>query len=327
MSTQRAQQPLRAEDLQVADTRLRLWHLEQKPTEGTESRPRVLILHGMRDVSRSLLPVAEPLAQTHAVTLLDQRGHGASDYTGAYSIEHFYYDLHSVIRHLQGADQTPVTLIGHSLGGQICARFAGLFPELIARLVLVEGLGPPEPNWQPGLARAPQEIEQYRAALLQRLSIPARMRPLADRAFAAERLLANNPRLTPERAAFIAGVATREIDNGKNGTELHWAFDPRVASAFVGFSLADSERLWRAVRCPVLTITGDHADEYWRTAVLQDGFTGRFQDGEYAARIAHFQQIEHDSFAGSGHMVHFDEPEHLASRVQAFLVGTATAGR
>ena len=83
--------------------------------------------------------------------------------------------------------------------------------------------------------------------------------------------------------------------------------------------MADSERLWQAVRCPVLTITGDHAHEYWRTALPHNDYTGHFQPGEYEARIRNFANIEHESFEGSGHMVHFDEPERLAERTLHFL--------
>ncbi|MFK7914731.1 MAG: alpha/beta fold hydrolase [Pseudomonadales bacterium] len=310
-----ASETLRAEDLQVGEVRLRLWHLDHADS----SRPRVVLLHGMRDVGRSLLPVAQALTGQFNVTLLDQRGHGASDYPGAYSMEHFYYDLHQVIAHLNSADRESVALIGHSLGGQICARFAGLFPELVHSLVLIEGLGPPEPQWPRPATTAPLDIASYRALLLDRMALPARTRALPNLEFAAGRLQLNNPRMSSQQAGRVARVATRSLPAGADDSALHWAFDPRVASAFVGFSLAESERLWQAVNCPVLTITGAHAHEYWRTAVPYPDYSGHFQDGEYQARIAHFGNIEHQQFDGSGHMVHFDEPERLAECARKFL--------
>ena len=294
---------------------LRLWHLE--PLDSI--RPRALLLHGMRDVGRSLLPVAQALASQYNVTMLDQRGHGASDYPGAYSMEHFYYDLFQVIEHLTTAKHGSVALIGHSLGGQIAARFAGLFPELVNALVLIEGLGPPEPQWPAPPSSAPLDIASYRNLLLERMALPAQTRALPDLEFAAGRLQVNNPRMSAERALAIAKVATRTVTTAAHGTSLHWAFDPRVASAFMGFSIAESQRLWQAVRCPVLTITGNHAHDYWRTAVPYPDYSGHFQDGEYAARIAHFANIEHQHFDGSGHMVHFDEPARLAECTRQFL--------
>lgn len=306
---------LRPEDVVVGEVRLRLWHLDQHSI----TQPRVLILHGMRDVARSLLPVAQALSSRVNVTMLDQRGHGASDYPGAYSMEHFYYDLYRIITHLTGSSSAPVILLGHSLGGQICARFAGLFPELVQGLVLVEGLGPPEPNWPSNAAQEPMDIAHYRALLLDRMAIPARTRALPDLAFAANRLRINNPRMSTQRAEFIASITTKVHSTPGQPDALHWAFDPRVASAFVGFSIDDSQRLWQAVACPVLTITGDHAHEYWRSAMPYPNYSGQFQDGEYQARIAHFDTIAHEAFDGSGHMVHFDEPERLAQRSLAFV--------
>lgn len=305
-----------AENLMVAEVRLRLWHLRHSDPD----RPLVILLHGMRDVSRSLLPVARALQAQFNVVLFDQRGHGESDYPGAYTLEHFYFDLHQVIEHLQQDHPArPLGLVAHSLGGQIASRYAGLFASQVQGLLLVEGLGPPDPTWPDVEPDYWQDLDRYRALVLERFALPSRLRALPDRAFAAQRLLHNNPRLTPARARAIAEVATiqRTVDGEP---QWHWAFDPRVASTFVGFSEESSQRLWQAVTAPVLTITGDLAEEYWRGAMLYGAdYKGRFQPGEYEARIAPFANIRHERFEGSGHMVHFDEPERLAATAVAFM--------
>ena len=36
----------------------------------------------------------------------------------------------------------PVTIVAHSLGGNIAIRYTGVFPETVRRLVAIEGLGP-----------------------------------------------------------------------------------------------------------------------------------------------------------------------------------------
>lgn len=308
-----------AEDLEVASVRLRLWRLNH----ADPARPLVLLLHGMRDVGRSLMPVARILEPHFNVVLLDQRGHGASDYPGAYSMTYFYYDLHQVLAHLQAQHpQRPAALIAHSLGGQIASRFAGLFAEQVQALVLVEGLGPPDPSWPTPRSEQAFDLPGYRALVLDRMALPPRLRPLPDRDFAITRLLHNNPRLAPEQAKALARVAVRE-ETVAGARELHWAFDPRVAAAFVGMTADDGPPLWAAIAAPVLTITGDLADEYWRGAMhYGEGYSGRFQPGEYEARIQPFPNIRHERFDGSGHMVHFDEPERLAKRCLSFLEET-----
>ena len=37
----------------------------------------------------------------------------------------------------------PVTIVSHSLGGSISLSYAGIYPESVARIVAIEGLGPP----------------------------------------------------------------------------------------------------------------------------------------------------------------------------------------
>ena len=99
-----------------------------------------------------------------------------------------------------------------------------------------------------------------------------------------------------------------------------WAFDPRVQSVFLGGGSGDGERYWASVRCPTLLITGAHATEYWRSAVpAAQGWQGEFAAGELEQRLALFRDHEHLAFAGSGHMVHFDEPDRLATATQEFL--------
>lgn len=270
----------------------------------------VVMLHGMRDVALSLMPVAARLAGRHPVLLPDLRGHGGSDKPGGYAISQLVYDLHAVIGALA---RTPVVLFGHSLGGHVVCRFAALYPELVRAVVVVEGLGPPAGRrpLDPALA-----LEAEGVRLLQTLGAPHRPRPLPDLAFAAGRLLANNPRLTRERALELARLGTLTDDEGV----LRWAFDPRVQSVFVGADTDANERYWTAVRCPTCVIAGAFAAEYWRSAVpAGSGWTGAFAPGELEARVGLFPDAELVTLPGSGHMVHFDEPEALAEATLDFL--------
>ena len=50
----------------------------------------------------------------------------------------YLYDLRQLI---EQNNFGPVWLVGHSLGGAIAAFFAGVFPELVSKLILLEGIG------------------------------------------------------------------------------------------------------------------------------------------------------------------------------------------
>jgi pimeloyl-ACP methyl ester carboxylesterase len=286
--------------------KLNLYQLGQ----GGESRAPVVMLHGMRDVGLSLLPIAEAIAQQHPVCLMDLRGHGESDRPGGYAMVQLVYDLHVVLTEVIGG---PAILFGHSLGGHVVCRFAALYPELALGAIVVEGLGPPAGRTpdDPALALA-MEAERIRATL----SIPEKQRSLPDLAFAAERLLANNPRLPRDRAMELARQGTVVNADG----ELVWNFDPRAQSVFVGADTDANERYWRNVKCPTCIIAGDLAGEYWTRAMpAGSDWTGSFAPGELEARVGLFPDAELHRFEDSGHMVHFDEPDRLAETTLDFL--------
>ncbi len=277
-------------------------------TLGADDAPPLVMLHGMRDVAASLLPVAAPLAERYRVILPELRGHGASDQPGAYTFDHFLFDLHSTMDALA---LPAAHFLGHSLGGQILVRFAAVFPARVRTAIVVEGLGPPdrpgedEDNW----------LASHGRHLLDVLAIPLQQRALPSVQFAAERLLANNPRLDATQARRLAGQATRRSAQG----ELLWAFDPRVRGVFVARTRrVDTEPYWRNVRCPVLIVSGDLAHEYWQSQIGL-AWDGRFAPGELEARIRSFPDHEHAPMSRSGHMVHFDEPEALTRAVADFL--------
>ena len=274
-----------------------------------EAGPPVVMLHGMRDVGLSLLPVAEAVAATHPVFLLDLRGHGDSDKPGGYAMVQLIYDLHVIMSELVGED---AVLFGHSLGGHVVCRYAALYPDQVLGAIVVEGLGPPA-------GRAPEDpairLKMEGERILGSLSIPLKQRPLPDVAFAAERLQANNPRLPADRALELARQGTT-MNNG----QLEWNFDPRVQTVFVGSDTDNSERYWANVRCPVSIIAGDLAGEYWRRAMPPGSdWSGSFAPGELEARVDIFPDAELVRMPGSGHMVHFDEPESLTQATLDFL--------
>lgn len=274
------------------------------------SRPVLLFLHGMRDAAASLFPIAAPFADRYRIVLPELRGHGGSDWPGAYAFENFIYDLWRV---QSDHVRRPSLMIGHSLGGQIASRFAAVFPDQVEGLVLVEGLGPPA---FPEPADPDAWLSGYRERLLARFAEASPGRDLDTVEFAASRLLANNPRLDPDRARTFAAALTRRDEAGR----LVWAFDSHTGAAFVRADNEDGPRFWRAVQCATLVISGDLAYEYWRGQFGNlPGFDGRYAPGEMERRAALFPRGEHCAFHHSGHMVHYDEPERLIAVIEDFM--------
>lgn len=106
---------------------------------GRQGKPLVIALHGWLDNGASFLPLAPHLAECHLVCI-DLPGHGHSDHKPTpYVFVDWLDDLHQIA---QAAGWQRFILLGHSLGALIASAYAGVFPEQIVRLILLEGLGP-----------------------------------------------------------------------------------------------------------------------------------------------------------------------------------------
>lgn len=277
------------------------------------NQPVCLMLHGIRDVAPSLLPVAEYLRSRYQVVLMDLRGHGLSEQPGAYAMENFLFDLHALCDYL--SPNAPLVLFGHSLGGQIVSRFAGIWPARVRTAIVAEGIGPPaHPTWRD--ASADIQIERYGEQLLGAFGVTQQQRVLPSLDFAAERLCKNNPRLNPDWARQLATLATK-LDAQNN---LIWAFDPRVHTVFTNLSEANGEMYWRRVTCPTLVIGGALAYEYWSGGISHtEPWDGKFAPGEYEARAASFPDHQFTLLPNAGHMVHYDEPDLVGQLTLDYL--------
>lgn len=106
--------------------------------------PAVVILHGLAGSGREFIPTARALAPRRVI-LIDQRGHGFSTRTPSdMSRAAFVNDVARVVE-AEGAQ--PVDLVGQSMGAHTAMLVAATCPNLVRRLVLLEGNeggGPPE---------------------------------------------------------------------------------------------------------------------------------------------------------------------------------------
>ena len=273
---------------------------------GDPDKPILIMLHGLQDVSQSLFPVAELLTDSFQLALPDLRGHGESDRCGAYGFPAYVYDLQCIMRSL---GLSRALCFGHSLGGQVLARFAALYPDLVDAIVMAEGLGPPDMTDRTDGAKA-LRMEAVRISF----TCGAEPRPLVSLDHAVARLLANNPRLPKKRARKIARHLTHCQDDG----QFHWAFDPRAGSMFA--APEDSYRYWPYIQCPSLIVNGKEAHEFWRKLFPEAvDWSGKFGPGELEARVALMPNAELREIENAGHMLHFDAPEQLAKTTLAFF--------
>ena len=103
-----------------------------------EAQP-VVLTHGMWDHARSFAVLAPLLARRFRVVAVDARGHGDSGWAAAYTWLVDVLDIVNVLRLLGRRAH----LIGHSKGGGQATDAARAAPDLVMRLVNIDGFGPP----------------------------------------------------------------------------------------------------------------------------------------------------------------------------------------
>lgn len=100
--------------------------------------PPLLLLHGLAGSSRELMPTAEALADAYRVLLMDQRGHGSSTRRPAdLSREAYAADVVHVLESLVPGQRS--VLVGQSMGAHTAFLVAAARPDLVDRLVMLEG--------------------------------------------------------------------------------------------------------------------------------------------------------------------------------------------
>jgi pimeloyl-ACP methyl ester carboxylesterase len=234
------------------------------------------------------------------------RGHGDSGKPGSYAMAEFVADLHALVQAF--SLERPV-LLGHSLGGQIAAHYAGLFDGASA-LVCVEGLGPP---------RRESSAEERRARLRERtlalLEGSTAREPLRDLDAAIARFRERNPRLSPARARALVERGTEPAPGGG----LRWKWAPGVHRVWSTVGLDETEEVWGWIRCPVLVVIAAESSRWWTRRGLSEPMPPDLFAAELERKVARFADAEHVVLEDAGHMVHYDQPEALLHAVRDFL--------
>lgn len=235
--------------------------------------PLLIALHGWLDNGASFLPLAPYLDDFHLVCV-DLPGHGHSDHkTTPYVFVDWLDDLYQIT---QAAGWPRFTLLGHSLGALIASAYAGVFPEQIERLILLEGLGP---LTQPDEA-VPAQIKR---AILNRSRTRERSAggfACIDEAVAARCKVAD---ITPAAARLIC---ERQLE--ERAGRWQWRSDPRLRDLSpLRMSEGQAQALIRAICCPVLFIRGEQ------------GFAEL--EAQWQLRQGAFRQIEQVILPGNHH--------------------------
>lgn len=269
---------------------------------GPTDAPVMVLLHGLMDTAASFAPLVDALGQrlseTHRFIAPDWRGHGATAWAalGDYWFPQYLADLDALLATTVG--DRPVTLVGHSMGGQVASLFAGTRGNRVASLIALDSLNVPDSD----PAKAPGRYQRW----LDAQAHPPAPRNYESMADIGARIGQRYPELSDDQRDFLARHWSESVDGGPR---CRMRVDPwhRVAFPY-GFRADEAMAIWRSVQAPVLCIDGGQSPAA--------RFTPESTMGERRACFASFQRVvlEH-----CGHMLHLQAPAAVAHAMADFL--------
>ena len=296
-----ARRPSRSEFIPIRhlDYHVRVWG------EPSPDRPPLVLVHGWMDVAASWQFMVDAMGEDRHIIAPDWRGFGLTrgPATDNYWFPDYLADLDALLDHY-AADQ-PIDLVGHSMGGNVVMVYAGVRPQRIRRLVNLEGFGMPatRPAQAPG--RYAQWLDELKA--LRRGDMDLKAYDSLDGV--ARRLMKTNPRLTEDKARWLAGEWAQPDDQGR------WRIlgDPahKVVNAQL-YRLDEVQEVFARITAPLLSVTAsdDSLGQWWK---------GRYTLEEYRQRLKVVPDLREAHLDDAGHMLHHDQPQALARLIETFL--------
>ncbi len=265
---------------------------------GAESAPQVFFLHGWMDCSPTFQFVVDALKDEWHVIAPDWRGYGESEWLNRpYWFPDYYADLDALLAHY--SPRIPARLVGHSMGANIAGTYAGVRPQKVSQLVMLDFLG-----LKPAIDDdSPRLLGKW----LRNVENGPPVSHYSSCEVFAGRLMELNPRLSEERATFLSWHVSRVNAD----TTVEMACDPwhRVPSP-MAYHIEDTLACWRRVEVPVQLLIAEH------------GFVvRRFGNDpqELRRRLGCFRNLQTVDVPDSGHNVQHDQPEQVAAAVESFL--------
>lgn len=225
------------------------------PFEAPPNVPRLLLSHGWLDNLATwdrMMPVLEKLAakegKEFSAVAVDFAGHGKSAHRPAgspYNYTSFASDLLDIG---QALGWEKYSLLGHSLGAAVSSLVAAAFPERIAKICMIDNLGP--------LSRTKEEIvPAYRKHYLSTVGFRDRRKPLYSNLEDAIKARAGG--LVPmsyEGASVLVSRGVERLDT-PDGEKWTWRTDRALMLPNAqNFTEEGVLEILGAIKAPILAI-------------------------------------------------------------------------
>ena len=317
---------------------VRIWQ-DQTQAQAASALPPLVLVHGWMDVAASYQFMVDALSDAFAAgrTIIapDWRGFGQTAVAGARvgfssapadeksaasadralpavqspgAVDNYWFpdylaDLDFLLDHYVQA--RPVDLVGHSMGGNVVMSYAAIRPQRIHKLVNLEGFGQPAaPS-----SDAPERYGKWMDALKSLQRGELHLKAYSDVGGVARRLMRTNPRLSADKANWLANHWAQADASG----QWHILGDPahKIISANL-YRVEETLALYKRISAPLLAVeaSDDSIGKWWKND---------YSLGEYHERLKLVPNAQIAVIEDAGHMLHHDQPAQLAELLEGFL--------
>ncbi len=223
---------------------------------GTVGGTPTLAVHGWLDNANSFDVLAPALPELDMVAV-DLAGHGHSDHRvpGDYYLN--FFDVQDILAIAEQLDWNEFNLIGHSMGAEISTEVAGLFPERIRRLVMIDGL------MATGGTTDSERLERNRTAIVESVRAEHRSPKVFDSTEAMAARVAEATGQSIEASRTLVSRGFKTVAGG-----VTWRTDPRIRGATPLRPTRDQINLLLG-RChvPTLLMVAEAGDRWFASEV------------------------------------------------------------
>jgi esterase len=247
--------------------------------------PPLFVLHGIFGSLDNWGTVGRMLGERFHTYLVDQRNHGRSFRSNEFNYEVMADDLR---RLMESLGVTQAYLIGHSMGGKTIMEFASRYPQMIARMVVVDIAPRPYPPQHTHIIEGLKSID---------------LSQLKDRNDAEEKLLPFIPE--QDTRLFILKNLYRTDAGGYD-----WRINLPVLSRdieLVGVALDKGNA------------KGGHTKIAVPTLFIRGANSGYIKERDKADIARDFAEAEVVTIADASHWVQAEQPQAFVDAVFKFL--------
>ncbi|AXT59781.1 alpha/beta hydrolase [Aquimarina sp. AD10] len=273
-------------------------------TWGDISGTPVLAIHGWLDNANTFDKLGPLLSSDLYLVAIDLAGHGLSDHRSVNSAYYLWDYARDIINITEILGWKKFTILAHSMGTGIASIVAGSMPNLIDKLIFIDGLGAPfvveQENIVSNFKRSIKQLKMAKKTKLYGFSSSNEHQFTTKEEAVHDRMSTSIGAISYESSSCLTERSLYKTPKG-----YRWRYDPRIVlPECYRMTEVQAQLFIREITCETLIILGNQ---------------GLFSDGMFNERLNEFKHREVHWIDGGHHLHLEDKHNEIVTLIKQFL--------